>query len=123
MMNSSSRYYASKLNCSVPDNLPGQIINVELGDMGMTRMMGGVASRNSRMRLVANPTTFPAGEVTVVVSNLGWRKHELVVMPLGEGNTGGSRIPNAEGKVNETGSLGEASNNCGEGSGDGIEPV
>ncbi|HUW86873.1 MAG TPA: hypothetical protein VMW30_00630 [Candidatus Paceibacterota bacterium] len=122
MMNSSSRYYSSKVTCSVPENLPGQIINVELGDMGMTQMMGGVAPRNSRMRLVANPTTFPAGEVTVVVSNLGWREHELVVMPLGEGNTAGSRVPNAEGRVNETGSLGEASNNCGAGSGEGIEP-
>lgn len=122
MMNSSSRYYSSKVTCSVPKNLPGQIINVELGDMGMTRMMGGVAPRNSRMRLVADPTTFPAGEVTIVVSNLGWRKHELVVMPLGEANAAGSRVPNAEGRVNETGSLGEASNNCAEGSGEGIDP-
>lgn len=121
MMNSSSRYYSSQLTCSVPENLPGQIINVELGDMGMTRMMGGVAPRNSQMRLVANPTTFSAGKVTIVVSNLGWRTHELVVLPLGQGTTAGNRIPNAEGEINETGSLGEASNNCAEGSGEGID--
>lgn len=121
-MNSSSRYYASKATCSVPENLPGQIINVVLGDMGMTRMMDGVAPRNSQMQLVANPTTFSAGKVTIVVSNLGWRTHELVVLPLGQGATAGSRIPNAEGEINEAGSLGEASNNCGEGSGEGIDP-
>lgn len=121
MMNSSSRYYSPKLTCALPQNLPGRVINVALGDMGMTRMMGGVAPRNSRMRLVALPSTIATGEVSVLVTNLGWRTHELVVLPLSEGQSAGTRVPNAEGKIDEAGSLGEASQNCGEGSGEGIE--
>ncbi|MBI3429829.1 MAG: hypothetical protein HY050_07240 [Actinobacteria bacterium] len=121
MMNSSTRYYSPKLRCPVPNNLPGQLVTVALGDMGMSQMMGGVAPRNVRMRLVVLPSKVSAGEVSIAVSNLGWRTHELVVLPLGEGEVAGGRVPNSEGEIDETGSLGEASNTCGEGSGEGIK--
>ena len=52
--------------------------------------------------------------------NLGWRTHELVVLPLQGGASAGQRVPGTDGKVDETGSLGEASRSCAAGSGDGI---
>ena len=121
MMNSSGRYFSSTLTCKIPNNLPGQLINVALGDMGMSRMMGGLAPRNVQMRLVANPSQIKSGEVSIAVSNLGWRKHELVVLPLADGAVAGDRVPNSQGKIDEAGALGEASKNCGQGTGEGIE--
>lgn len=120
-MNSTSSYYSSESTCSAPDNLPGQIINVTLGDMGMQRMMSGTAPLGGHMRLVAIPSKVVAGEVSIIAANLGWRTHELVILPLTEGERAGARIPNSEGRIDETGSLGEASKNCGAGSGEGIE--
>ncbi|HEX7406009.1 MAG TPA: sulfocyanin-like copper-binding protein, partial [Candidatus Nanopelagicaceae bacterium] len=103
-----------------PTNLTGHIIDVAVGDMGMTRMMGGDAPRGGHMRLTAIPSTFAAGKVTIVVTNMGWRTHELVVLPLAVDQSAGQRIPGSDGKVDETGSLGEASNSCGAGTGNGI---
>lgn len=120
MMGANSQYYSSSVSCATPTNLPGRLINVEVGDMGMSRMMGGDAQLGGFMRLRANPTTFPAGKVTVIVTNLGWRTHELVILPLRAGQAAGQRIPDADGKIDETGSLGEASNSCGAGTGAGI---
>jgi uncharacterized cupredoxin-like copper-binding protein len=116
-----SQYYSSSLSCAAPTNLPGRIIKVEVGDMGMSQMMGGDARLGGFMRLRANPTTIAAGEVSVLVANLGWRTHELVILPLPAGQSAGQRIPGSDGKVDETGSLGEASNSCGSGVGQGIE--
>lgn len=45
--------------------------------------------------------------------------HELVILPLPPGGVG-SRAVGSDGRVSETGSLGEASRTCGEGTGDGI---
>lgn len=120
MMGVNSTYNSSKLSCTPPTNLPGHIINVAVGDMGMTQMMGGDAALGGHMRLRTNPSTFPAGKVTVVVTNLGWRTHELVILPLAAGQSAGERIPASDGKVDETGSLGEASTSCGAGAGEGV---
>jgi uncharacterized cupredoxin-like copper-binding protein len=72
------------------------------------------------MMLRATPVSVPAGQISLVVSNMGWRTHELVVLPLATGAAAGARVPDADGKVDETGSLAEVSNSCGEGTGDGI---
>ena len=72
------------------------------------------------MMLRVTPATVPAGQVSPVVSNMGWRTHELVVLPLAAGASAGQRVPGADGKVEETGSLGEVSNGCAAGVGDGI---
>ena len=53
--------------------------------------------------------------------NKGWRTHELVILPLAGGAVAGQRLPGPDGKVNETGSLGEASNSCAGAAGDGIK--
>lgn len=114
-------YHRSRLTCAAPSSLPGTTVYVMLGDMGMTHMMGGVAPMGSHMMLRAVPATVPAGEVSFEVGNRGWRTHEMVVLPLAPGQPAGQRVPGADGRVDETGSLGEASASCAAGSGDGIK--
>ena len=120
MMGGGAIYHLARLTCSAPRSLPGRIVNVTLGDMGMTRMMGGSAPLGVHMMLRAAPATVPAGRISLVASNMGWRTHELVVLPLASGATAGQREPGVNGTVAETGSLGEASHSCGSGTGDGI---
>jgi len=121
MMDGGSGYHHSRLNCAAPNSLPGRIVRVTLADMGMTQMMSGTAPIGSHMMLKATPNAVPAGQISLVASNLGWRTHELVILPLGAGGTAGHRIPGADGKIAETGSLGEASGSCAGGAGDGIK--
>ena len=102
-------------SCAVPSPA-GQRVDVVLTDMG--GMMGG----RGRMMLRAVPGTVAAGPVTVVAANHGNRAHELVVLPLADGRSAGSRPLGEDDTVDETGSLGEASRGCGAGAGDGILP-
>lgn len=88
------------------------VVHVILADMGMTKMMGGTAPMGARMMLRATPSTVAAGTITLQASDRGWRTHELVVLPLAAGAKVGQRILGANGKVSETGSLGEASAAC-----------
>ncbi|MGI8418231.1 MAG: sulfocyanin-like copper-binding protein [Nakamurella sp.] len=87
-------------------------MNVTLADMGMTRMMGGIAPMGFRMVLHAGPAIVAAGQISLVALNVGWRTHELVILPLSAGATAGQRIAGSDGNVPETGSLGEASSSC-----------
>ena len=87
--------------------------------MGMTQMMGGTAPMGAQMRLQATPATEPADPISLVVSNVGWRTHELVILPLAAGAVVGQRVPGSDGKVSRTGSLAEASRSCGSGAGTG----
>lgn len=109
------------LTCTGPTALRGSTVRVFLGDMGMTRMMGGVAPLGGHMMLRATPDQVPAGQVTFLVANMGWRTHEMVVLPLAAGQVDGQRQPGKDGRVSETGSLGEASATCAQGAGDGIQ--
>lgn len=121
MMRSVPRgYHMSRLRCAAPPSLPGTTVHVMLGDMGMRRMMGGIAPMGSHMMLRAFPATVPAGKVSFVVGNMGWRTHEMAVLPLTAAQSAGQRVPGPDGKVDETGSLGEASASCAAGSGEGI---
>ena len=113
-------YHFSKLTCTAPPDLPGRQVIVTLADMGMTQMMGGTAPLGAHMMLRAVPATVPAGKVSLVAENRGWRTHELVILPLAAGEAAGQRAPGPDGKVSETGSLGEASTSCGAGAGEGI---
>jgi uncharacterized cupredoxin-like copper-binding protein len=121
MMGGSPGYHFSRLTCAAPADLPGSTITVGLGDMGMTRMMGGTAPLGARMMLRAVPATVTPGQVSLVAANIGWRTHELVILPLAAGRSAGQRVPGADGKIDETGNLGEASTSCGVGAGDGIQ--
>ena len=116
--------------CQVPASLPGARVTVVLADMGGGMMGGGYGSgwmmggrsmmRGGPMMLHAAPQTVPAGTVTLVAVNHGTRTHELVVLPLANGTPVGARTVGADNKVDEAGSLGEASKSCGAGAGDGI---
>ena len=114
-------YTAAPLSCAAPQGLPGARVDVTLGDMGMSQMMGGTAPRGARMALIARPASVRAGQVSFVVANRGWRTHELVVLPLAAGASAGQLVPDSAGKVDEAGNLGEASSTCADGSGEGIE--
>ncbi|GAA3806275.1 hypothetical protein GCM10022206_51090 [Streptomyces chiangmaiensis] len=116
--------------CGAPA-LAGRVVDVTMDDMG--RMMGGpngptpMGDRPGRhsmgmMRLVAHPTTVPAGKVTLRVVNAGSLTHEVMVLPLPAGQTAGERAVDTNGRVSETGSVAEASRTCGAGTGDGIAP-
>lgn len=120
MMNGDRAYHYSRLSCSGPSSLPGATVRVVLADMGMTRMMGGEAPMGSQMQLTAAPASVPAGQVSFVASNMGWRTHELVVMPLASQDAAGQRVPGSDGRVPEEGSRGEASASCAAGTGEGI---
>jgi uncharacterized cupredoxin-like copper-binding protein len=120
MMGGGPGYRFSALTCTAPPDLPGSTVIVTLADMGMTQMMGGTAPLGAHMMLRAVPATVPAGTVSLVAENRGWRTHELVIMPLGPGGQAGQRVPGPDGTVKEKGSLGEASASCGAGAGDGI---
>ncbi len=123
--------------CTVP-SLPGTTVAVRLADMG-SRMGGGSGGmmggpdgdgamgqggwRNFRpgvMRVLASPSSVPAGAVSLLVTNTGYLIHELVVLPLSAGQQPGTRPVGADGTVAETGSLGEASASCAAGAGEGI---
>jgi uncharacterized cupredoxin-like copper-binding protein len=80
-------------------------------------MMGAGA-----MGLSADHATVPHGTVSFVVTNNGSIDHEMVVLPLASSQTAGARSVGGDGKVDEAGSLGEASKSGGAGVGDGIAP-
>lgn len=101
--------------CEAPA-LPGSVVTVTLTNMGMG-MMGG-RGRAGTMRLYADQARVPAGVVSFRAMNTGTLRHELVVLPLGDGQ----RHITSDGTVDESSSLGEASKACGEGAGDGITP-
>ena len=116
--------------CEVP-SLPGTVVGVRVIEMGGMRggMRGGPDERGwsmgdwSRdggdagqawppgmgwMDMTISPTQVKAGEVSLRVANLGWRPHELVVLPLAQGQGVGQRPTGPDGKIDEAGSLGEA---------------
>lgn len=105
--------------CVTPTAVSDAVVRVRLSDMGM-RMMGDSAALVAPMRLRATPVVVPAGQVSLVAANVGWRTHELVVLPLPDGTIEGGRVPGPDGRVDESGSLGEASNSCGPDAGEGI---
>jgi uncharacterized cupredoxin-like copper-binding protein len=105
--------------CSSPA-LTGTVVNVELVNMGGRLMMGG--SMGGTMRVLTSRRQVPAGTVSLRVANVGSLVHELVVLPLASAQEVGQRPVGDDGKVDESGSLGEASRSCGSGAGDGINP-
>jgi uncharacterized cupredoxin-like copper-binding protein len=128
---------AAETSCATP-KLAGTIINVTLldrggmmggqpgrgqmmrGQYGSGPMMGGTPPGMGMARVLANPATVRAGTVSLRVVNQGAATHELVVLPLPAGQRVGTRPVDANGQVDERGSLGEASRSCGAGEGDGI---
>ena len=88
-------YHLSRLTCSPPSSLPGPIVYVRVGDMAMPSMMGGATPLGGHMMFQSVPAQVPAGQISFVVGNMGWRIHELVVLPLAAGQSAGERIAGA----------------------------
>ena len=85
-------------------------------------MMGAGMMGEQRMQLLADSSTVAAGSVSFVATNRSPTTHELLLLPLAAGQQVGQRHVDADNTVSETGSLAEASNACGAGSGGGITP-
>ncbi len=103
--------------------IAGTVVDVVAMDMDGGRMMGTPdGSMGDVMRLFSDRVDAPAGSLSLRLYNAGTIKHELVVLPLADGQQVGGRQVGADGAVKESDSLGEASKTDGEGAGDGIEP-
>jgi uncharacterized cupredoxin-like copper-binding protein len=128
------RYPAGHASVCTAPALPGAVIDVTLVDMGrhMGFVHGGMMGNGSgqmmpdgwgvagMMIVRVSPTSAAAGTVSLRVTNVGMARHELVVLPLATDARPGQRAVGADGTVAETGSVGEASNNCGADGGNGI---
>ena len=115
-----SRSSAPNGQCTAP-TLPGTVVDIELANMAGSRMMGG-GMMGGTMRVVASRRDVNHGTVSFRVANVGSLVHELVALPLANGDQVGARPVGSDGKVSEAGSVGEASNTCGAGARDGIDP-
>ncbi|MEO8555909.1 MAG: plastocyanin/azurin family copper-binding protein [Actinomycetota bacterium] len=104
-------------------SLPGTVVNVSLTDSGGSMMggRGGMMSGGS-MRLSADQATVAHGTVSFLVTNGGGVNHEMVILPLPDSQTVGTRPIGGNAKIDEAGSLGEASNNNGKDAGEGVAP-
>ena len=74
------------------------------------------------MRLTLDHSTVSHGQVSILAVNGGNISHELIVLPLPTNQIVGTRPIGPDAKIDETGTLGEASNTCAQDSGDGIAP-
>lgn len=104
-------------------SLPGTVVNVSLTDRGgsMMGVRSGMMAGGS-MRLSADQATVAHGTVSFLVTNGGGINHEMVILPLPASQTVGTRPIGADAKIDEAGSLGEASNNNGKDAGKGVAP-
>jgi uncharacterized cupredoxin-like copper-binding protein len=110
-------------------SLPGTVVNVALMNMGgpmmgqRSAMMGGGGMMGGgAMRLRADHATVPHGTVSFLVTNAGSINHEMVLLPLTGSQAAGTRPVGGDAKIDEAGSLGEASKTGGAGAGEGIQP-
>jgi uncharacterized cupredoxin-like copper-binding protein len=79
-------------------------------------MNGGAMSLSTDQALVPHETA------SLVVTNDGSIDHEMVILPLPSSQAVGARAIGGDAKIDETGSLGEASHSGGAGAGAGIVP-
>jgi uncharacterized cupredoxin-like copper-binding protein len=117
-------------SCATPQ-LPGPVVSVALTNMGgpmmgnNTGMMAGDGNRGmsrGAMRLSLDHALISHGTVSFLATDVGSISHELVVLPISDSQVVGTRPVSGDGRVDEGGSLGEASSNCAAGAGEGITP-
>jgi uncharacterized cupredoxin-like copper-binding protein len=117
-------------SCATP-RLPGTVVNLALMNMGgpmmgnSTGMMSGGGNGrmpHGAMRLSLDHALISHGTVSFLATNDGSISHELVILPLSDSQAVGTRHVSGYSKVDEAGSLGEASSTCGVGAGEGIAP-
>ncbi len=115
---------SSSGSAQAASKLPGTVVNVSLTNMGGP-MMGGQGNAMmsaGSMGMSTDHATVPHGTVSFLVANNGSIDHEMVVLPLAGSQAPGARTVGGDGKVDEAGSLGEASKTNGADAGDGIAP-
>ncbi|MFF1881948.1 sulfocyanin-like copper-binding protein [Pseudarthrobacter sp. NPDC058196] len=106
--------------CAAP-TFAGTVVIVTTTDRGRA-MMAGRGRMRGGMRLTADRATVVHGKVSFLVTNDGTVPHELLVVPLSGTQSTGTRPIGGDGRVDEAGSLGEASTTCAGGEGEGILP-
>jgi uncharacterized cupredoxin-like copper-binding protein len=99
-----------------------RVVNVSLTDSGGPMGEGNGPMHPGAMGLSADQSSVAHGTVSFVVTNAGAVKHEMVILPMDSTQVAGTRPFGSDAKVDEAGSLGEASNSGGSGPGEGIEP-
>lgn len=100
--------------------LAGAVVKVSLTDSGGPMGEGTGMMHPGAMGLSMDRITVPHGTVSVLVTNDGSVSHEVVILPLSGAQVAGARPFGANARVDETGSLGEASKSGGQGEGEGI---
>lgn len=70
---------------------------------------GSGAYSSHAMGLITDQTTVPHGSVSFIVTNAGSVDHEMLILPLTDSQAVGTRPFDAGAKIDEAGSLGEAS--------------
>ena len=121
LLNPGGGGFLSRTRCVVPD-LPGQVVGVSLTDMAGPMMRRPNGMMGGAMRMAADRSTVAHGTVSFLVTNAGSVRHELVILPLPDNQIPGTRPIGGDAKIEETASLGEASNTCADGAGQGILP-
>jgi uncharacterized cupredoxin-like copper-binding protein len=130
MGNHSRHGFPLASSCRTP-SLSGTVVNVALTNMGGPMMDQGNGMMSGRgngimsggaMRLTTDHSTIAHGDVSFLAANFGSRSHEMVILRLSDSQIAGTRLIGDDGKIDEAGSLGEASNTCGAGAGQGIVP-
>lgn len=114
--------FPANSSCTTP-NLSGTVVNVVLTNMGGPMMTQGNGMMfGGAMRLSTDRATVAQGTVSFLVSNYGSISHEMVILPLPDSQIVGTQPIDGNGRIDEAGNLGEASNSCGESAGEGIVP-
>jgi uncharacterized cupredoxin-like copper-binding protein len=103
-------------------SLSGAVVNVSLTDSGGPMGEGNGVLHAGAMGLSADRTVVPHGIVSFRVTNAGVVSHEMVILPMAVSQVVGTRPFGGDAKIDEEGSLGEASKSGGRGAGDGIKP-
>jgi uncharacterized cupredoxin-like copper-binding protein len=130
----SAPWLGSGSSCPTP-RLSGTVVRAALSNMGGAMMGNGNGNGNGMMsgggngwmpggamRLSLDHASISHGTVSFLATNDGSISHELVILPLSGSQTVGTLPVSGDSKVDESGSLGEASSTCGSGAGEGIAP-
>jgi uncharacterized cupredoxin-like copper-binding protein len=120
LVNPGGTGFAAGTRCTAP-NLSGQVVGVSLTNMGGP-MMGRRNGMGGAMRMTTDRNTVVHGTVSFLATNAGNISHELLILPLPDDQIPGTRPIGADARIDEARSLGEASNTCAEGPGQGILP-
>jgi uncharacterized cupredoxin-like copper-binding protein len=113
--------FLSRTRCAAP-NLPGTVVSVSLTNMGGPMMGPRNGMMGGAMRMTADRSAVAHGTVSFLVTNGGTISHELVILPLPVDQIPGTRQMGGDARIDEAGSLGEASDTCAVGTGLGILP-